>query len=159
MQLGGDKEVHGAVADCRAARLMLGRGLIASDLTVHAESDLAPYSPREHPGIAGFDYVSGRLQAHGTVDARALLARVVEGSAAAGPSPLAIDLRIQDGAFLPASFLRLEGGFFRSSSSFAPHAPPPGPRWLSLIGLPVSAPAGSVISSRLPSTSSGRVVP
>jgi hypothetical protein len=113
MQLGGDKEVQGAVLDCRGTRMMLGRRLITSDLTVHAESDLAPYSPREHPGIAGFDYVSGRLQAHGTVDARALLARVgqslVEGSAAAGPSPLAIDLRIQDGAFLPASFLRLEG--------------------------------------------------
>ena len=38
-------------------------------------------------------------------------------------------------------------------------SPPPGPRLLSLIRVPVSAPAGIVISRRFPSTSTRRVVP
>ena len=38
-------------------------------------------------------------------------------------------------------------------------SPPPGPLPVSLILVPVSAPAGMVISSRLPSTSTRRVVP
>ena len=50
---------------------------------------------------------------------------------------------------------RVSGG----SRTTTTRSPPPGPALVSLIRLPVSAPGGIVISRRLPSTSTRRVVP
>jgi hypothetical protein len=108
-QIAGEMQLDGARGHCRGARFHGGGHELARDLAVDAEAELAPYAPRRHPGVEGFDFLTGRLQSRGTANARALLARVGEarlGSTA--PAPLVMDLRIAQGAFLPGSVLRVE---------------------------------------------------
>jgi hypothetical protein len=50
------------------ARLRLNGGEVAREVDVRATLRLGPYSPREHRGIAGFDFLSGHLIANGEVE-------------------------------------------------------------------------------------------
>src|SRR5215210_4916847 len=69
-------------------RLRINGGEVAREAGVRAELRLGPYSSREHRGIAGFDFLTGRLMAQGTVAA---------GATPAGPGNLAVDLRLDQG--------------------------------------------------------------
>ena len=85
----------------RAAPPRLARARRAGSASTVA-ADLGPYAPRQHPGLGGWDFLSGALQARGTVDDLPLLDRV----RAAGPrtpGALTAELRVERGRLLPGS--------------------------------------------------------
>ncbi len=49
------------------ARLWMGREILAEDLDVDGKLSFAPYAPRQHPGLEGWDFFTGSLAAHGRV--------------------------------------------------------------------------------------------
>src|SRR4029079_2609463 len=67
-QLAGDRAVEDARGHCSGATLRAGGREIARGLEIEASADIAPYSPRQHPGVAGVDFLSGTLNARGTAD-------------------------------------------------------------------------------------------
>ncbi len=113
-QLAGKFQVDGARAHCGGAGLAAGDLQLVRDARIDAEADLAPYSPREHPGMAGFDFLTGRLQARGVAEANRLLAKVAESvvapTATAANETLVMDLQVEDGALTAGSVLRIDGG-------------------------------------------------
>ena len=94
---------------CRPARLLVRGSEAARDVAVDAELRLGPYAPRQHRGIAGFDFLTGHLTAEGKVAELPILRRIGPAeAAAAGPGTLAIDLRVEKGRLVPGSRLRFE---------------------------------------------------
>jgi hypothetical protein len=112
-QLAGDRAVEGAKGRCRGATLRAGGREIARGLEIDATADIAPYSPRQHPGVQGFDFLSGTLEARGSADLASLMARAGEAAldaaapALAKPADAVLDLKIAEGAFSPGSFVRV----------------------------------------------------
>jgi len=112
-QLAGDRAVEGAQGHCSAAALRAGGREIARGLEIEATADIAPYSPRQHPGVAGFDFLSGTLKARGTADIASLMARAGEAALDAAAPALdkqaeaVVDLKIAEGAFSPGSLVRV----------------------------------------------------
>jgi hypothetical protein len=84
-----------------SARLLVRGSEAAREVAVEAGLRLGPYSPRQHRGIAGFDFLSGHLAAHG---------RVAELAAPVGAGALAVDLRVEKGSLVSGSRLRFTGG-------------------------------------------------
>ncbi|HYG65975.1 MAG TPA: hypothetical protein VEL74_25600 [Thermoanaerobaculia bacterium] len=88
---------------------LLARGrTIARGLSLRAGLRLGPYSPRRHPGAAGFDFLSGALQASGAMEEVPVLRRIA-GASTGPPRPgrLAVDVRVKRGAFVPGSRVEL----------------------------------------------------
>ncbi|HEY4594037.1 MAG TPA: hypothetical protein VIJ61_16580, partial [Thermoanaerobaculia bacterium] len=50
-----------------AAQLAMGKEPIARRIHIEATASMGPYAPHEHPGLEGFDFLSGTLQARGEV--------------------------------------------------------------------------------------------
>jgi hypothetical protein len=95
------------VLNLQAGRLLVNGGEVAREVGVRAELRLGPYSPRRHRGIAGFDFLSGRLRAEGKVPDLPVLERIdPAGAAPVGPGALAVDLRLEQGRLVPGSRLR-----------------------------------------------------
>lgn len=89
------------------ARLLVRGSEAAREVDLQASLRLGPYSPRRHRGIAGFDFLSGRLRADGEVADLPILERIgPAGAAPAGPGALAVDLRLERGRLVPGSRLR-----------------------------------------------------
>jgi hypothetical protein len=87
-----------------AARLALGKDTIASGVDLEGSASLGPYAPREHPGMEGFDFLSGSLQARGTVpDLPFLENKGLTGSGTRNPGTLLADLRFEQGRLMPGS--------------------------------------------------------
>jgi autotransporter translocation and assembly factor TamB len=112
-QLAGDRAVEGARGHCSGAALRAGGREIARGLEIEATADIAPYSPRQHPGVEGFDFLSGTLKARGTADIASLMARAGDAALDAAAPALAkqaeavVDLKIAEGAFSPGSLVRV----------------------------------------------------
>ena len=88
------------------AQLLRGTRVLVSGLDLDAEATLGPYAPRQHRGLAGWDFVDARLSARGRVDELPLLAKVT-GPRPATPGALAAELRVARGRLTPGSRLRL----------------------------------------------------
>jgi hypothetical protein len=88
------------------AQLLRGTHVLVSGLDLDAVARLGPYLPRQHRGLAGWDFVDARLSARGRVDELPLLAKVT-GPRPAAPGALAADLRVENGRLAPGSRLRL----------------------------------------------------
>jgi hypothetical protein len=91
-----------------AAQLALGEDTIASGVDLEGSASLGPYAPHDHPGLEGFDFLSGSLQARGTVPDLPFLEH--SGLVKTGhrmPGALTADLRFEKGRLLPGSKLDL----------------------------------------------------
>jgi hypothetical protein len=102
LRIGGDFTLAPTTLLMPGALLLLGDETVARDLDVHAEAGIAPYTPRQHPGVAGFDFLSGTLRARGRTVESLLPAQ------AAGD--LSIDLRLDHGRLIPGSLATLRAG-------------------------------------------------
>jgi hypothetical protein len=94
--VGGDFALDTTRLWMPGARLMLDEQPVAR-LDVQAETAIAPYTPRRHPGVAGWDFISGILRARGTAtpgDAMDVL----------------VDLRLDHGRLTPGSRATLHTG-------------------------------------------------
>ncbi|HEV7783947.1 MAG TPA: hypothetical protein VGQ28_01355, partial [Thermoanaerobaculia bacterium] len=92
-----------------AGRLWWSDELVAQDLKVDGTVSFAPFVPHEHPGMEGWDFLSGSLQAHGQVPGLPFLA----GSGLEGtrdPGWLVADLRVDRGRLTPGSHAELVTG-------------------------------------------------
>ena len=103
---GREVVVRGARFAMPDAQLRRGARVLVSRLALDTAVELGPYAPREHPGLGGWDFLSGTLTAHGAVDDLPLLDRV----RAAGPrqaGALAAELRVERGRLTPGSTVLL----------------------------------------------------
>src|SRR6185369_8983895 len=91
--VGGDFALDSTRLWMPGARLLLDEQPLAR-LDVQAEAAIAPYTPRQHPGVAGWDFISGILRARGT----------------ATPGDVLVDLRLDHGRVVPGSRATLRAG-------------------------------------------------
>ena len=86
------------------AQLFLGKEPVAEKVELDARAEMGPYAPHEHPGLEGFDFLSGALRARGDVPELPFLERsglVKTGSER--PGALVADLKIDRGRLAPGS--------------------------------------------------------
>ena len=103
-----------------AAQLFLGKDPLAQGIDFEASAEMGPYAPHEHPGLEGFDFLSGKLRARGKVPELQFLETTGLVKAAAGtPGALAIDARIGKGRLAPESRLDLAAPAAGPTSPFA----------------------------------------
>lgn len=88
------------------AQLRRGSRVMVSRLALDAAVDLGPYAPREHPGLGGWDFLSGTLTARGAVDDLPLLDRV-NGAGPRKAGALTAELRVTRGRLVPGSTVLL----------------------------------------------------
>ncbi|MBW8878966.1 MAG: hypothetical protein JF614_28795 [Acidobacteria bacterium] len=102
-----------------ASRLWMGKEALAQDLDVDATVSFSPFVPHEHPGLGGWDFLSGSLKAHGRVPGLLFLAET--GLQGAGkPGRLVAGLQVDRGRLVPGSRAELvAGGAAGSPSAFA----------------------------------------
>jgi hypothetical protein len=92
-----------------ASRLWLDQEALAQDLDVDATVSFSPFVPHEHPGLEGWDFLSGSLAARGRVPGLPFLART--GLQNAGkPGRLVAGLRVDRGRLTPGSHAELVAG-------------------------------------------------
>lgn len=99
------------------AQLRRGTSVLVSRLALDAAAELGPYAPREHPGLGGWDFLSGTLTAHGAVDDLPLLDRVQR----AGPrqaGTLTAELRVERGRLMQGSSVLLTAPTSTPGSTF-----------------------------------------
>jgi hypothetical protein len=118
--LGGDFALDSTALSMPGARLLLHETPVARDLDVRAALSIAPYAPRRHPGVAGWDFLSGTLAAHGKALAPQLLTGGSPHPLPPLPPPLApspgegddliVDLRLDHGRLTPGSHASLSAG-------------------------------------------------
>lgn len=103
---GREVAVERGSLSCPAAELAAAGRTVARQVRLEAAGDLAPYSPRQHPGVRGLDFLSGRLQARGRAEPGS-----VQGNQALGGLPAAgdlqADLALAAGVLQPGGHLRL----------------------------------------------------
>jgi hypothetical protein len=101
------------------ARLAMGNDPIARGVRLEAAAEMGPYAPREHPGLVGFDFLSGTLEARGTVpDLPFLEASGLVRTGHEAPGSLAADLRVERGRLAPGSRLDVAAPFVDGASPF-----------------------------------------
>ncbi len=103
-----------------AARLALGKDTVASGVDLEGSASLGPYAPREHPGMEGFDFLSGSLMARGEVpDLPFLESSGVVKTGHGTPGALIADLRFEQGRLMPGSRFDVTAPAAGSTSPFA----------------------------------------
>jgi hypothetical protein len=103
-----------------AARLALGKDTVASGVDLEGSASMGPYAPREHPGMEGFDFLSGSLLARGAVsDLPFLESQGFTGSGTRNPGALLADLRFEQGRLIPGSRFDVTAPAAGSTSPFA----------------------------------------
>ncbi len=102
------------------AQLAIGKDPIARKVHLEAAASMGPYAPHEHPGLEGFDFLSGTLQARGEVPELPFLESsglVKTGHEA--PGALIADLRIEQGRLAPGSRFDVTAPAVDGGSPFA----------------------------------------
>jgi hypothetical protein len=103
-----------------AARLALGKDAVASGVDLEGSASLGPYTPREHPGMEGFDFLSGSLMARGEVpDLPFLESSGMVKTGHRTPGALIADLRFEQGRLMPGSRFDVTAPAAGSKSPFA----------------------------------------
>ena len=107
------------------SRLWMGQEVLAQDLDVDSKVSFAPYAPRQHPGLEGWDFFTGSLAAHGQVPpdlpflARSGLSGTSAGTGKAvtgRPGRLVADLQVEQGRLVPGSRAELIAGAIAGST-------------------------------------------
>ncbi|HET9767969.1 MAG TPA: hypothetical protein VFS60_14025, partial [Thermoanaerobaculia bacterium] len=100
------------------AQLRRGSRVLVSRLRLAADVELGPYAPGRHPGLAGWDFLTGSLNADGQVDDLPLVDRV-RAIGSHSPGTLTAELRVERGRLLPGSAVRLTAPGASGGSTFA----------------------------------------
>lgn len=100
--LGGPFRLDPTSLTLEGARLSRGGTLLVSGLALRADATIGPYAVRQHPGLAGFDFVTGTLTARGRVPVPALL------RTAGREGSLAVDLRMDQGRLATGTRMQLQ---------------------------------------------------
>ena len=100
LEVGGPFHLDPSSLEMARGRLLLADRTLARDLDVRLEARIAPYAPRQQPGVAGFDFVSGSLQARGLILEVPFVSRTA--GPPKGPGEVTVDVRLDQG--------RLTGG-------------------------------------------------
>jgi hypothetical protein len=99
--MGGPFRLDPTSLTLEGARLSRGGTLLVSGLALAADATIGPYAVRQHPGLAGFDFVTGTLTARGRVPVPALL------RTAGREGSLTVDLRMDQGRLATGTRMRL----------------------------------------------------
>jgi hypothetical protein len=103
-----------------SARLALGNDPIAQEVDLAARVSLGPYVPHDHPGLEGFDFLTGTLQARGKVPDLPFLEHTrIVATGHRVPGRLAADLRFEQGRLTPGSRFDLTAPAAGPASPFA----------------------------------------
>jgi hypothetical protein len=127
---GEETEVELRRLEMEGARLSAAGRPVAHGVSLRTALRLGPYAPRRHPGAAGFDFLSGTLQATGEMEDLPVF-RKVSGSGIPRPGRLALDLRVERGVLRPRSRVALEpraGSRSRMAVTGSVTSGPMGPR-------------------------------
>lgn len=100
---GGPFELYRTTLRMPSGALSLNEDPIARGLDTEAEIRIEPYRRREHPGIQGWSFVSGRLQAAGTVPDLPILAALGDPGRGGAGGTTTVDVRVERGVFAPDS--------------------------------------------------------
>lgn len=105
MRGGRDLRLDLASLAMAGGRLLTGGETVAREVSLLAALRLGPYAPRQHPGAAAFDFLSGTLRAKGSMADLPALRRVAGPAAqtALRPGRLVFDLQVEKGRLLPGS--------------------------------------------------------
>ena len=99
-------EMEDARLEMPASRLWLNDEALAQDLDVDSRLGFSPFVPHEHPGLAGWDFLSGSLKARGQVPGLPFLAKSgLKGTHE--PGRLVADLRVDRGRLTSGSHAEL----------------------------------------------------
>lgn len=103
-----------------AAQLALGKDTVARDVDLDGWASMGPYTPHDHPGMEGFDFLSGSLRARGKVpDLPFLESTGLVRTGDRTPGALAADLRFERGRLVPGSRFDVTAPAADASSPFA----------------------------------------
>ncbi len=103
-----------------AAQLALGDEPFAQKLQLDASASMGPYAPHDHPGLEGFDFLSGSVEARGEVPDLPFLDRTkLVATGTRVPGALVADLRIDKGRLTPGSRLDVTAPADGAASPFA----------------------------------------
>ncbi|HEX9941920.1 MAG TPA: hypothetical protein VGG03_07890, partial [Thermoanaerobaculia bacterium] len=137
--LGGDFRLEPSRVRMPAGQLALGDGTFAREVELKGEASLGPYAPRRHPGLAGFDFLTGSLHAQGKISELPFLESAVPPEAGTTrPGSLTADVRVERGRFL-------EGSRFEITAPRSVVAPPPAARPASPFALTASVARGPLL--------------
>lgn len=114
--LGGNFKLETSKLRMPAAHLNMGADTIAQSLDLQAEVSLGPYVIRQHPGVEGFDFLSGSLRVQGKLPELAFLARPQ--SPRGIPGTLSADLQVERGHLKPGSRFSLVAAPAGANSPF-----------------------------------------
>ncbi len=114
--LGGAFQLAPFKVRMTAGQLVQGTSTIARGLDLQAEASLGPYVIRRHPGLAGYDFLSGSLQARGQVPDLPFLDRQIPHGT---PGRLEAQLRVERGRLAPGSRFVITAPAAGGGSSFS----------------------------------------
>ena len=114
---GGDFRLEPSRLRMPAGELAMGADTIARGIDLTASISMGPYVIREHPGLEGFDFLSGSLQARGGVPELPFLER--ERIPSAKPGTLMVDLRADQGRLATGSRFEITAPAVGPGSPFA----------------------------------------
>jgi hypothetical protein len=102
---GGPFQLHRTTLRMPKGRLSLDGAPFARGVDTDAEIRIDSYRRREHPGIQGWNFVSGSLQATGQVPDLPILEALGDPGRGGAGGPMKVDLRMERGLFSPGSRL------------------------------------------------------
>ncbi len=101
LEIGGSFHLDNSSLEMAQGRLLLADQALARDLEVQLEARIAPYAPRQHPGVAGLDFINGTLRVRGLILEVPILSRAA--GPPKGPGQVAVDLRVDQGRLAAGS--------------------------------------------------------
>ncbi len=102
--LGGEFRLDPSKVRLPAAQMGWGSDTLARNVDLTAEASLGPYKVGDHPGLEGFDFLSGTVKAEGQVSELPFLERAgLPGGEGRKPGTLTVDLRVEQGRLTPGS--------------------------------------------------------
>ncbi len=124
--IGRSFELHPSRVRMPDARLTIGGDTLAREVGLDAAARMAAYAPHDHPGLLGFDFLSGRLRARGKVPDLPFLETtglVATTDTAHGGTPggLDADLTIERGRLTPGSRFEVTAPAAGPASPFTIH--------------------------------------
>ena len=103
-----------------SAQLALGDEPIARKMRLDVMASLGPYAPHDHPGLEGFDFLSGSVQARGEVPELPFLERTqLVATGTRVPGALVADVRIDRGRLTTGSRFDVTAPAAGTASPFA----------------------------------------
>jgi hypothetical protein len=124
--IGRSFELHPSRVRMPAALLTIGGDTLAREVGLDAAARMATYSPHDHPGLLGFDFLSGSLRARGKVPDLPFLettglVRTTDTAHGGTPGGLDADLTIEGGRLAPGSRFAVTAPAAGPASPFTIH--------------------------------------